>query len=254
MSNSFAGKTFALFDHPSRRKLVAGIEKTGARILKFPSIEAEKSELSAESAELIKNLGNFDWIIFTDVLAVDFLLENLEANGIDHFELDDLRVCALGEVVSDRLRFVQLHADVIPNRIDAESVIASLKNYTVESEFSHLKFLVVKENSLDGDIGSALVKSGVEAVMELPIYHINAVPKDEIVKLKTLFINGAVDEFVFAAPTDFIALKHIFEAENLADLFSEIKVSAVDGQTLQIVRENNIKRADLFRSEKVDTV
>ena len=97
------------------------------------------------------------------------------------------------------------------------------------------------------------MKAGAK-VSKLPIYRIRLTEEAKIGKLKALLKGGAIDEFIFSAPTDFIALKYIFEAEPLARIFSEIKVSAVDGATLQIVREHDIKRADLFRMGKLDKV
>ena len=253
MSNSLAGKTFALFDRPTNNKLAAEVEKTGAKILKFPMFESEKIESAETSVQIIKNLSEFDWIIFTDVLAVDFFLGSLEENAVDFYELDEIRVCALGEVVTDRLRFVQLHADVIPNRADAANVLSSLKTYIAADEFAGLKFLIVKEITLDNKVKYELSEARAE-VVELAIYRIKFSIKDQIAKLKTLLKGGAIDEFVFSAPTDFIGLKYIFDEEPFARLFSEIKVSAVDGLTLQTVREHDLKRADLFRLAKIDTV
>jgi len=253
MSNLIAEKTFACFANPNNVKLISEIEKTKAKIIKFPEIEAEKIVLNENSIELVKNLKNYDWIIFTDVLAVDFLLEILEENAIDFYDLDETRVCALGEVVSDRLRFVQLHADVIPNRVTAKIVVSSLQSYIAEDQFKESKFLIVKELSLDNKISKELVEIGAE-VSELSIYRIKFRVEDQIAKLRTLLIGGAVDEFIFSAPTDFIALKYIFNEEPFAKLFSGIKVSAADGLTLQTVREHDLKHADLFRLEKIDTV
>lgn len=253
MSNFINDQTFALFDNPINKKLAVAVEKSGAKLLKFPPIEAEKVVLNENSTELLKNLDRFDWIIFPDVLTVDFFLERLEENEIDSFELDALRVCALGECVSDRLRFGQLHADVIPRRIDAESILSSLKNYAAGDEFADLSFLLIVEHSFEKAIREELMKSGAK-VSELPIYQLKLTKEAEIGKLKALLKGGAIDEFIFSAPTDFIALKHIFKAEPLARIFSEIKVSAADGATLQIVREHRIERADLFRREKLGRV
>ncbi|MCY7348873.1 MAG: uroporphyrinogen-III synthase [Pyrinomonadaceae bacterium] len=253
MLNSINNKTFALFDNPINKKLAAAVENSGAKLLKFPPIEAEKVVLNENSTELLKNLDRFDWIIFPDVLTVEFFLECLEENQIDAFELDAIRVCALGESVSDRLRFGQLHADLLPRRIDAENVLSSLKNYAAGDEFADLSFLLIVENSFGSAIKDELIKAGA-IVSELPIYRIKLTKKAEIGKLKALLKGGAIDEFIFSAPTDFISLKYIFKAEPLARIFSEIKVSAVDGATLQIVREHHIKRADLFRLEKLDKV
>lgn len=253
MPNSNSDQIFALFDNPANVKIVAEIEKTGAQILKFPTIEAEKIEPDENFRGVIEHLQDYDWIVFADVLAVDFFLAKLEESGVDLYELDAARVCALGETVSDRLRFAQLHADVIPHRVDVPNVVAALENYTGESEWANLKFLVVKEFSLDGEISRALTERQA-AAQELPIYQIKSAVKNEFVKLKVLLKGGAVDEFVFGAPTDFIALKRIFDEQPLAETLAEVRVSAVGGLTLQTVREHGIRRADLFRLGKIDTV
>lgn len=253
MLNAIADHTFAVFDNAANKKLWEEIEKRGAKIFRFPVIEPAKPQSAEASASVIRNLDQFDWIIFTDVLAVDFFLQYLEENGVDFFELDERRVCALGEAVADRLRFAQLHADVIPNRIDAAEVASALKIYTGDSEFDRLKFLVVKESLLAGDIRNELAQTKAE-ITELPVYQIKFAVPDEIVKLKTLLKGGAIDEFILSAPTDFIALQHIFGEEPLPALFAEIKVSAVDGAALQSIREHGLVSADLFRLEKIDTV
>lgn len=253
MSNSIAGKTFALFDNPINKKIIAEIESAGAKIFKFPVIEAEKMEPDKTSVEILKNLKKYDWVIFPDVLTVDFFLESLAENGVDFFEMDELRVCALGECVSDRLRFGQLHADVIPRKIAAKNVLSALKDYAGENELGNLEFLLIKENSLTGEIKNQLLAANAK-FSELPIYRIKIGGKNEIAKLKTLLKGGAIDEFIFSAPTDFIALEYIFNEEPLARIFSEIKISAVDALTRQIIREHDIKPAGLFRLGKIDTV
>lgn len=253
MSSLITTQTFGLFANPNNAGIISELEKRRANILKFPLIEAAKIALDENSIEIVKNLAEYDWIIFTDVLAVDFFLETLEENGIDFFELDETRVCAVGEAVSDRLRFVQLHADVIPNSVNVENVLSSLKSYAAAVEFADLKFLIVKEISLANRIGSDLVKADAK-VSELPIYRLRLPSKKPMVKLKTLLKGGAIDRFVFSAATDFIALQYIFDEEPLNELLAGIEVSAADGQIAQTLREHDLKKYDLFRLEKIDTV
>jgi len=252
MPNSIADKTFALFENPGSKKIVAELENAGARIIKFPVIEAEKVILNEASKKILNNLQNFDWVIFPDVLTVDFFLQILEENAIDFFELDEMRVCACGEIVSDRLRFVQLHADVIPQTIEPEDVLSALKNYIGEEEFVSLKFLCLKEISSQNAIETELAVNA--QISELGIYQIKTPNGNEIAKLKTLLKGGAIDEFIFYAPTDFIWLKHIFNDEPLDHILSGIKVSAVNGVIFQTIREHNLKQAGLFQRGKIDTV
>ena len=253
MSNSINEKTFGLIANPNNKKIVSELEKAGAKIVKFPPFEAEKIEPDANSVEHLSNLVEFDWIIFPDVLTVDFFLQSLEENAVDFFELDEIRVCAFGEVISDRLRFARLHADVIPNTIKTDDVLSALKNYIAAEDLKELEFLLPKEISLRNEIKNELLKAGGK-VSELPIYEIKFSKDSEISKLKALVKGGAIDEFIFSAPTDFIALNYIFSGESLAQIFADIEISAVDEIIYQTIRENNLKCAGLFQPGKVAKV
>jgi len=252
MLSSITDKTFALFENPACRKVAAELEKAGAQILKFPLLEAEKVILNEDSEKFLSRLKNFDWIIFPDVLAVGFFLEILEEKAIDFFELDELRVCACGEVISDRLRFVQLHADVIPPRTEPKEIMTALKKYIGDEEFQTKKILLLKESSNSSELKNEL--ANYVQMSELSVYQIKIPQKNEIAKLKTLLRGGAIDEFIFSAPSDFIWLNYIFGGEPLERILSGIEISALDGSMFQTAREHNLKRAILFQPGKIDTV
>ena len=253
MPNSFKEKTFALFANPNNRKIAADLERAGAKVLKFPPLDAEKIESNESSIEQLNHLAEFDWIIFTDVLTVDFFLQSLEENTVDFFELDAIRVCAFGEAVTDQLRFVQLHADVIPNRIQTEAVLLTLKNYIAAENFTNLKFLLVQGSLFEDELKNRLTQAGAE-VCELPIYQIKISKENEIPKIKALVKGGAIDEFIFTAPADLIYLNYIFSGEPLARVFADVKISAADPIVYQTVRENDLIRAGLFQADKIAKV
>lgn len=252
MSNTAADKTYALFPNNNNRKIVSKLEESGAQVIEFPAIEA-RIITEIDTDDLIDNLSKFDWIIFPDVLTVDFFLEILEENAVDFFDLDEIRICALGEMISDRLRFVQVHADVIPNAVETETVLSALENYIGVREFSKLKFLLLNKINTESEIKSELIKTGAQ-VFEVPLYQTSFSNEDEIPKLKALLKGGAIDEFIFTAPTDFIALQIIFKDEPLSEIFKEMKISAFDGQIYQTLREHNLKSAILFQMDKIDKV
>src|SRR5215203_2909785 len=113
-------KTYGLFENALNKKLISVLKQQGEDVLVFPSIKAERLDLTAESVTHLKNLTGFDWIILTDTFAADYFIEVLGELEIDFYELDNVTICALGEAVADRLRFVQVHADVIPSKTNAE--------------------------------------------------------------------------------------------------------------------------------------
>lgn len=253
MPNSIQEKTYALFADANNRKIASALERAGAKVISFPPLEFEKIESNENSAEQLSGLAEFDWIIFPDVLTVDFFLQTLEENRIDFFELDRMRVCAFGEAVSDQLRFVQLHADVIPNRLRTEDVISALKNYVAAEDFKNLKFLFVRGSLFDAALKNQLLQAGAE-VSEMPVYQIKVSKENEISKLKALVKGGAIDEFVVLAPADFIRLNYIFGGEPLAQIFAGIKISAADPIVYQTIRENSLNCAGLFQADKIAKV
>lgn len=240
-------KTFALFSNPINKKIVAELEKNNAKVFRFPMPEIKKLAPDETSIGVLKNLDAIDWIIFPDVLTVDFFLETLQANEIDLFEMDSVQVCALGEAVADRLRFVQLHADVIPTSLDAANVFIALSDFIGKGELSNLRFLLPKEVSREYEIKEKLVRCGAN-VVELPIYQAMISRDWEIAKLKVLLQSGAIDEFIISSPIDLVALEIYFNRESTAETLSKLNISAVDKLVFQTLREHELK-AVYFRLE-----
>ena len=253
MNESESVKTYAIFDTAANRKIVGNLEKSGANVRLFPPIETTRIELNETEAVYFTALEKFDWLIFTDVFAVDYFLEILAENTVDFYDLDDLRVCAFGEAVSDRLRFASLHADVIPAKVKTAEVFAALLNYIGETEISGLRFLYLSAEAAKNNLPEKLRTNSAE-VIEVPLYRAIVNDSSELIKLKTLLKGGAIDEFILTAPTDLIALKNYFESENLSEITAEIVISATDGVMLQAAKEDDFSRVGLFKTGKVDKV
>ncbi len=238
-------KTYALFSNPTNKKIVAELEKNGAKVFLFPPLEIQRTVLDEESIAAIKNLSGFDWIIFPDVLTVDCFLEILQENEIDLFEMDSVQVCTFGEAAADRLRFVQLHADVIPNSVEGGNPFHALFDFIGQDQFRSLRFLLTKEISRQYEIKNKLAESGAD-VFELPIYQAKDSSADKITKFKTLLKGGAIDEFIFSSPTDLLALQNYFDNEMIAETLSEINISALNKEMFQTLKEFDLK-ANYFR-------
>lgn len=233
-------KTYALFQNGANRKTISELAATGAKTLLFPALETRESQdLKSENlSELIKN---FSWLIFTDIYAVEFFLQKLEAENFDFFSLDEIRVCAYGESVADRLRFARLHADIIPNNVKTETVWQTIQEYFIDEEdLKEERFLIFKEKNSQTPISEKLAKIGA-TVSELAIYEISRKEDAEIAKLKSLLRGGAIDEFIFTSPLDIINLAHLFPNENLEEVLTETKLSASDKVTGQSIEEFRIR-------------
>lgn len=230
-------KTYGLFANPANKKIIGELGKIGAGIILFPTVETVETEINPHAENLLKNLSAFDWVVFPHIFAVDFFLLALERLEIDFFELDELRICAFGETVADRLRFVQVHSDVISNNVNAQDAFQALKSY--EPDFETVKILIPKEESLNLDIADYLSETGA-GITELPLYQARRSEPSRLPKLEALLKGGAIDEFIFSSPVDAANLAILFHPVNLKDLLAGTTVSAIDSTTAQSLREFGI--------------
>jgi uroporphyrinogen-III synthase len=248
MESSSNKKTYALFATPLNRKLAAALEAGGAKVFGFEPVETGQIN-SRQNSEIIKNnLHEFDWIIFPDVYAVEFFIGLLEENQVDLFELDAAHVLAFGEAVTDRLRFVQLHADIIPPTIETEIVFQTLTDYLGKENLSGLRFIVPREGESDSDLKRKLIKAGTN-VTEIAVYQIKPAEKNKTANLKALLKGGAIDELIISSAEDVVSLKHYLSTENLSESLSEVRVSGTNEISMQTLKENNL-RPHFFVSNK----
>lgn len=242
MTETVEPKTRAVFDFARNKKLIDELKKAGDGVVSIPAADVSKIETAAFSVPLAE-IDGFDWIVFADVYAADFFLELLSENDFDAFELDDLHVCALGESVADRLRFAQIHTDVIPARNAADEIVESLENYIYgENRLAGKKILLLKEAGERLDFAAALEKKNAE-VTEAAIYRAAYASPNDLPKIKALVKGGAIDEMIFTAPEDFLQCRFLFRRENVAEILRDAKIFAADEATRRALGENQISAA-----------
>lgn len=102
---------------PSRadRSLVEGLAALGADVIEAPTISIEPpadwSDLDAALVRLSR--GDYEWVIFSSVNAVDFFFDFLLASG-DARTFGATKVAAVGPATKQRLRDFGVRADLVP--------------------------------------------------------------------------------------------------------------------------------------------
>ncbi len=245
MSN--ASKTFGLFENSFNRKTIMDYEAQGTRVIRFPKVIKKSVDLSENDRVHLLDLQHFEWVVFTDVYSVDFFLEFLESNNVDFFELDDLRVIAFGEAVADRLRFVQLHADIIAERIEAKSVFQNLADYLFDADgFRTLKVMVVKCEDINQRLCERLKKASSK-VTEISIYRTEL--EENPTKIKVMLKGGAFDEVFLDTVDEVFDLSLLLESGKLPETLKESVVFTKDKIAWQALREFGVE-AKLLTQKK----
>lgn len=223
------------------------LEKFGASVVLFPTIEIAPVEDYTDLNLAIRHLAEYDWLVFTSANAVEYFLQRLELCGVEVVEVDYLRVCAVGEATAERLRLSQIHFDVLPAESNAEAVFAEINEY-VAGEFADLRFLLPR-SSIGRQFLAAKLRENGAFVTDVPAYQTIIPLKPEIGKIKALLQSGAVDCLTFTSPSTFNNFVRILEKEDLPALLSGVKIAAIGATTADAVRQHSFP-VDIISNEQ----
>lgn len=231
-----AEKAYAIFDNAANKQIIKEINSIGAKCFLFP--ETVRSEvLIDEFDEVLAGLNKFDWLVFADVYAADSFLSLLGKMGFDPFDLDGLQICAIGESVADRLRFSQVHSDVITQSIKPSEAIEEINAYVTDANgLADLRFLILKEQSANLELTGLLCEQKA-MVAEVPVYVVRNEPEESVTKLKAMLKGGAVDEFIISSPSDVLDLSHIFQKDSLDEILEGVVLTPLNEQAAQAIEE-----------------
>jgi len=144
-------------------KLSSALKNFGAQVVEFPTIKIAAPSDNFQSLDAaIKNLQNFDWIIFTSANGVEKFFERLKIHGLDARALK--KVAAIGAATAEKLSSFGIIADVVPKNFVAESLAEALKNFVTGK-----KILIARAEIARDVLPETLKNFGAEVIV-VPAY------------------------------------------------------------------------------------
>jgi uroporphyrinogen III methyltransferase/synthase len=233
-------------------EFAAGLERLGARVVGCPTIEIVEPESYALLDEAIENLYGYDWLILTSVNGVDYFLRRLETLGREISELDELRVCAIGEATANRLREARVHVDVIPEQFKAEGAYAALEAYVGGREnLNHLTFLIPRAAIARDYLPKALEEAGAR-VDVVPAYRTVPPQTSERGRVEALLAGGAIDCITFTSSSTVANFARLFDTTDLSRLLEGVRVACIGDITAATAAEYNL-RTDIMPGQYTTT-
>jgi len=112
MNQQLAGRTVVITRAASQANdFLTILEEYGAKVICCPTIEIKEPDNYDRLDEAIDHLYGYDWVILTSTNAAEFFLRRLFHFNRAASDLDDLRVCAIGEATASRRRSVRRRDD-----------------------------------------------------------------------------------------------------------------------------------------------
>ncbi|MCM8798609.1 MAG: uroporphyrinogen-III C-methyltransferase, partial [Candidatus Omnitrophica bacterium] len=94
----------------------------------LPLIKIEPLDDYGEFDHYLKEIKNFDWIVFTSRYGVEYFFKRLRRVNLDSRILKGIKIAAIGNSTKNRLLDFGIIADLVPKRESSEGLVREFKN------------------------------------------------------------------------------------------------------------------------------
>ncbi len=211
--------------------LVKKLSALGAECLEFPTIKIVPPDDFKPLDKAIKNISEYNWIVFTSVNGVDFFFNRLFENGHDVRHLGHLRTASIGPATADRLFTFGIKSDIIPDSYRAESVIDAFKNETIEGK----QILLPRARDARPVLPVELTKMGAR-VDEIITYYADTDTHDAD-DLITRLENKTIDLITFTSSSTVKNLKALLPEDRFHDLMKDTAIASIGPITTDTAKD-----------------
>lgn len=148
-SNYLKKKVVITRDKESSKKFIDILEEHGLVAISMPTIrfvEINKDML----VENIKNINDYEGIIFTSHIAVDIFVKAFLENNIDIRRLAKQKFTVIGEKTKKELSKYGIYPDFMPDKSTSEGLLALIKDK--KDEFNKGKYLFPRSSIADDEM------------------------------------------------------------------------------------------------------
>ena len=237
MSDALAGRTVVVTRAASQAgEFVAELERYGAKVIICPTIEIAEPESYERLDEAIDHLYGYDWLIFTSANAIEYFLRRLNARGVGVEELDEIKVCAIGQASADKLRDAHVHVDVIPSQSKAEGVFATLSEFVGGAEQLHGLNILLPRAAVGRDyLPKALEDAG--ARVDVVTAYRTVVPDNLDRGRLSAMLAGSADCIAFTSSSTVKNLALLFDTHDLSKVLSGLTIACIGDVTAATAAE-----------------
>jgi uroporphyrinogen III methyltransferase / synthase len=243
MTKPLTGKTIVITRAAAQAdEFVTALEEFGASVIVCPLIEIAEPESYEQLDEALAHLYGYDWIIFTSANGVRFFLQRLVHQGLSVADLDDVRVCAIGEATAEHLREAQVHVDLVAEKSRAEGLFEALSNFVGGPEkVAGLNFLLPRAATGREYLPSAIETAGAR-VDVVTAYRTVLPPDIDRGKLGAM-LTGSADCIAFTSSSTVKNFALLFDSPNLKPVLGDLVVACIGDVTATTAHEYGLQVA-----------
>ena len=207
-------------------EFVSELKRYGAEVVLCPTIEICELESYERLDEAIDHLYGYDWLVFTSVNGVEYFFKRLGSRQRQASDLDELKVCAIGEATADRLQDLHVHVDVIPEEFKAEGVFAALQRFVGGIDaLQGLNVLIPRASVARDYLPKALEQAGAR-VDVVPAYR-TSLPANLDRGRVAAMLSGSADCIAFTSSSTVRNLAQLFDTQDLSQALAGVAIACI---------------------------
>ena len=212
------------------------LEGYGANVIVCPTIEIREADNYERLDEALEHLYGYDWLIFTSTNGVEFFLKRLIDRGLQVSDLDEIKVCAIGQRTADKLHDAHVHVDLVPSQSTAEGVFAALTEFVGGND--HLRGLnvLLPRAAVGRDhLPKALEEAG--ARVDVVTTYQTVLPENFDRGRLGAMLTGSGDCIAFTSPSTIKNLAKLFDTHDLGKTMPGMVVACIGSVTAEAAAE-----------------
>lgn len=230
------------------------LEGLGANVIHVPTIEIIPPDDLAPLDDVIRNLEEYDWIIFTSSNAVDFFIQRQRENRSGYVALLGTRsICAIGTATARALEEAGIRASFVAQESTSEGVLRELiERIGGQSILRELKILIPRAKVAREVLPSRLRDLG--AHVDVVETYQTVLPQITRSSLKKLFEETRIDVITFTSSSTVSNLATLLELADLSDVVKSTLVACIGPVTAETARKfglTNIIQPDVYTAAEL---
>jgi uroporphyrinogen III methyltransferase/synthase len=220
--------------------LTTMLEGYGADVIACPTIEIREADNYERLDEALDHLYGYDWLIFTSTNGVEFFLKRLIDRGQQIADLDEIKVCAIGQRTADKLHDAHVHVDLVPSQSTAEGVFAALSEFLGGDEHLRGLNILLPRAAVGREVLPEALRNAGARVDVVTTYQ--TVVPDNLDRGKlAAMLAGSGDCIAFTSPSTIKNLAKLFDTHDLGKTLPNIVVACIGSVTADAAAEYGLQ-------------
>ena len=208
-------------------EITALLEKLGATVIHFPTIEVIEPASWDQVDRAIERLESYDLIVFTSANGPRFFFRRLlELRPNRPGPIDDLSVCAIGPATAKAVEANGARVDVIAKESKAEGALRTIIENAGGEQFIRGLRILIPRASLAREVLPAELAHLGAIVDDVEVYQ-SIKPAIDRQRIIELFHQRLIDAITFTSPSTISNLVSLIEPDNLREFFRGTLIACI---------------------------